>query len=101
MNGQDTLPRLAQLAIANGDVPTHRPAKLWGTSGDGSICPICRTAISTQELAYELEFVKNPGESQRTCYLHARCFKVWDEVRDASNRAGPLATDPSIGANQS
>jgi hypothetical protein len=46
MDGENNLHRLAQLAIASGHVPTHRPPRLWGGSGGGETCPICQLDIS-------------------------------------------------------
>jgi hypothetical protein len=82
MDGQAQLQQLARLAIEEGRVPRHRPARPWGSSGDGSPCPICHTIISTQELAYELEFQRPAeGGEPRSCAVHARCFRAWDAAR--------------------
>jgi hypothetical protein len=82
MDGQTQLQQLARAAIREGRVPRERPARPWGGSGNGSRCPICRTVISTQELAYELEFARSfeSGEA-KTCSVHARCFRAWDAAR--------------------
>jgi hypothetical protein len=89
MDGQDQLQQLARLAIQEGRVPRHRPARPWGSSGDGSSCPICHTCISTQELAYELEFPRPAeGGESRSCAVHARCFRAWDAARLEATGSG-------------
>ena len=96
MDGFFRLQQLARAAIREGRVPRERPERPWGSSGNGSACPICNSVIATQELAYELEFRAQtaPGEP-RCCYVHARCFRAWDAVReepiDATTSATPTA----------
>lgn len=99
MDGQSRLQQLARAAIREGRVPQERPERPWGSSGNGSPCPICATTITTQELAYELEFPRKGGNEPRCCYVHARCFRAWDAVRiDAQSASdapdNPLAASP-------
>jgi hypothetical protein len=64
-------------AIRRGRLSRRRPERLWGCSGDGSICPVCESAIEPDAIGMELE----GGIPGQTCSVHSHCFAAWDAVR--------------------
>jgi hypothetical protein len=88
MDSDAHLKNLAREAIESGRVPDVRPDRLWGSSGDGSECPICFECIASQDVGFELDFpLPASDEPPRASRLvHARCFKAWDIVRQESPR---------------
>ena len=85
MDSDTDLKDLARAAIEAGRVPRARPERLWGSSGDGTDCPICSETIATQDVGFEL------GPE---CSVHARCFKAWDVARQESAGVAPT---PQLG----
>jgi hypothetical protein len=92
MDSDTDLKDLAREAIETGRVPQVRPERLWGSSGDGSDCPICFQAIVSEDVGFELDFPRSSSlEPPRdSCLIHARCFKAWDAVRQESALAAPI-----------
>jgi hypothetical protein len=100
MQSESDLKAQAREAIESGRVPANRPERLWGSSGDGSDCPICCRAIESQDVGFELDF---PAASARepsrpSCMVHARCFKAWDVVRLEAAKRPPPPTGKSAAA---
>jgi hypothetical protein len=91
MESETDLKDLAREALEAGRVPQVRPERLWGSSGDGSECPICCEAIASEDVGFELDFPRSSSlEPPRpSCLVHARCFKAWDVVRQESGRVAP------------
>lgn len=73
-----TLRAKALDAIRTGRLSRRRPERLWGCSGDGSICPVCEGAIEPDAIGMELE----SGIPGQTCNVHSHCFAAWDAVRE-------------------
>lgn len=91
MVSDSDLKDLAREAIESDRVPRVRPERLWGSSGDGSDCPICCQPIAPQDVGFELDFPRSSSLELRraSCLVHARCFKAWDAVRQESARVAP------------
>jgi hypothetical protein len=81
------LRRKALAALEAETIPRDRPARSWGGSGSGELCPVCGRTIEPAEMEWELEFAAaDGGEAVRAFHLHRRCFAVLqelDESRDA------------------
>ena len=78
---------LARNAIASGRLPDRAGHRMWGGSGDGMTCPVCRLPTSPEIVGYELEFTdgNTPG---RTSFLHIPCYLAWvDECAGAQSES--------------
>jgi hypothetical protein len=95
MERDTDLKDLAREAIEAGRVPRDRPERLWGSSGDGSDCPICAQAIASEDVGFELDFPRQSSlEAPRaSVQVHARCFKAWDVARQESGRVAPTSLE--------
>jgi hypothetical protein len=88
MYDDSRLKQMARIAIDGGRVPRTRSGRPWGSSGDGSECPICDRPIISLELGYELEHCeRGVADLKRSFLVHARCFRAWDAVRDLTDPA--------------
>jgi len=73
MPDEARLREFARLAIRKGTLPRGEPARVWGGSGVGALCSVCETAVTQNQLEYELEFARG-RDSSRTLQFHLRCF---------------------------
>jgi hypothetical protein len=91
MENDVDLRNLACEAIESGRVPDVRPERLWGSSGDGTDCPICFQTIAAQDVGFELVFPRDTSQdpARRVCLVHARCLKAWDVARQQPRRVAP------------
>jgi len=60
-------------------LPREAPQRMWGGSGSGAECAICRERIGTDQLEFELEYrcVGNPN-GRPSFHVHVRCCSAWE-----------------------
>ena len=65
-----------ELVLAN-KLPGRRPDYLWGGVGFESRCALCETAVTPEQLAFEVEFDRNNGGA-RVQHFHLACFSAFE-----------------------
>lgn len=67
-------------AIRKGRVPAHQASRIWGGSGSGRSCPVCRKRVEESQFEIEMEFAPN-GSQWRVMRLHVQCCSAWEWAR--------------------
>jgi hypothetical protein len=69
-------------------LPYRAPARAWAGTGSGVVCALCRKAIQSNEIEYELELTTDdplhrdaglPNETGQPLILHMHiaCYQEW------------------------
>jgi hypothetical protein len=93
--------RAAPEIFWTGKIPERRPDRMWGGRGNGrDICQICGKPLLTEDVAFDLEYDRQAGETGTVCCsVHVRCFNEWHIGREALATpadAGP----PRVGSDK-
>lgn len=84
------LRRKALAALQADAIPRDRPARSWGGSGSGELCPVCGRTIEPTEMEWELEFgAADGGEEVRAFHLHRCCFAALQELDESLHGPPP------------
>jgi hypothetical protein len=69
----------ARKAIENGRVPSRRPERTWGGSGNGARCAVCGKPVRCDELGFEADFTVEGDPLELGSYhMHVRCYHAWE-----------------------
>ena len=86
---------LAKDAIRSRRLPNRRPSRMWGGTGDGTACTVCRMPISPKALGYEVEF----GDEDRGSaihHFHMPCYSAWEaECASVNDQTGSTNGRPN------
>jgi hypothetical protein len=74
-DGDPDLAAIIRAKVAAGQLPRHRPAKMWVGPGSGKVCDACGLSITTGQREYEFD---PPGSP--TIRLHQPCLELWRAV---------------------
>jgi len=79
----ERLRKLAMDAVAQGQLPTALPRKMWGGFGDGQVCTVCGRPITSEEVEAEFE------AGCHSYHLHMQCFAAWEVAAATARIAEP------------
>lgn len=99
MGDESVLRARACQAMKTGNLPGHRPERLWGGQGSGAPCAVCGEIVEKEDVELELQFDSRQGTGATHYHVHAQCFAAWElERRDAglNGRSLPLADKEGI-----
>lgn len=98
MSDDSVLRAGAREAMKTGNLPKHRPERLWGGPGSGASCAVCGEIVGTDEVELELQFGPAEVPEAANCHVHARCFAAWEhEWKESPNgHSLPPADDEGI-----
>jgi len=84
---QQELRLLARDAMRRQLIPTVRPERTWGGPGSGDTCKICKQALRTDEMVFDVEIADDGSTHGALNFqLHVRCLKAWELERPRENR---------------
>ena len=103
MSDERALREKAREAVRTGSLPTRPPDQIWGGSGNGFECAICRQPVSPDDLELEIEFAAVSRGRDAVHHVHPRCFALWEEewrnqVTHGAAKAGADLPHPEPGA---
>jgi hypothetical protein len=78
----DNIRRLIRQRLQSGRLPRDRTIELWLRPGSGQTCDGCGLAITSADPMSPVVCTNH----WRLFRLHAGCFTVWDQERQATNR---------------
>jgi hypothetical protein len=61
-------------------------ARTWGGAGKGSPCALCMSAITRDEMEFELELRQPTAPFAIFYHLHPRCYAAWELERSIARR---------------
>ena len=99
MGDESVLRARAREAMKSGNLPDHRPERMWGGPGSGAPCAVCGETVDKDGVELELQFTSDGGFDTTNYHVHAPCFAAWELERRNRGRNGhslPLADDEGI-----
>lgn len=66
----------ARAAMRAGRIPSRHADQMWGGSGSGGTCSICRKPLARTDVEYELEF--SQGKGAGAYHVHVSCCMAWE-----------------------
>lgn len=87
---EQNLRQLARERIANGQLPSAVPERMWGGKGSGRSCSLCDAPIRDVELEVE----ERINDTIQTFHFHVLCQSLWqlECVREYHLKNPPLST---------
>lgn len=83
MPDESRLREQARTAIQNGKLPSRPPDRTWGGPGVGAMCAVCEKPVTTDQLEFEIQFVRDGSSPGLDKYhVHVRCFAAWEFERN-------------------
>lgn len=84
----ETIRELIRRAIVEDRLPRSAgKPRIFGSSGDGSVCACCGERIKPAEIQYDIDC--RLGETMHTLSMHLACFQIWEaESRALVGMAG-------------
>jgi len=61
--------------IRSGRLPAREPASVWAGHGNGQVCELCDSPISSKDLQYEFEL--EVDGAQRAFRFHIGCARLY------------------------
>ena len=97
MSDESVLRARAREAMKTGNLPKHRPERLWGGPGSGASCAVCGEIVGTDDVELEFQFGSAEGPEAANCHVHARCFAAWEHERNGSLNGHSLPPADEVG----
>ena len=64
---------LARTRIANGELPSSLPTRIFGGLSGGATCALCLEPIQAKKLEFEVDL-----EAGQVRHFHPECYAAWE-----------------------
>ena len=68
-------------------LPLVKPNRTWGGPGAGLECTLCELQITTDQIEFEVQFVREGMTAPDVFHFHIACFSAWELERGLLVRA--------------